>query len=186
MWGISVRLDPRLLYHCFFLGKDENEEKLFNSNTGKTAECFPCVNNLSHCNKTIDSVEKELRKLEKQQHRDKNKDSTSQNKEVKKQIEGIVIDKLEKKLRFTKQTFYESGPRATRLCYKVFKEELAPVMLESFNWTLEKAVAPSWRDALISVIPKEGKNKEYCESFCPISILNVDYKLFTSILTKRL
>uniref|UniRef100_A0A3P9JT67 Reverse transcriptase domain-containing protein n=1 Tax=Oryzias latipes TaxID=8090 RepID=A0A3P9JT67_ORYLA len=71
--------------------------------------------------------------------------------------------------------------------YKKFKMELLPFLTQILNKVLkENKIPPTWKQANISVIPKEGKDPLNCSSFRPISVLNVDYKLFTAIMAKRL
>lgn len=71
--------------------------------------------------------------------------------------------------------------------YKLFREIILPMLKESFNYVLNGGEPPvSWRQAVISVIPKPGKDKTNCSSYRPISVLNIDYRLFASILAKRL
>lgn len=71
--------------------------------------------------------------------------------------------------------------------YKSLREQFIPILHKSFNYTLrEGVIPPSWREATISVIPKEGKAPKECSSCRPISVLNQDYKLYATILSKRL
>ena len=59
--------------------------------------------------------------------------------------------------------------------YKTFRTELQPSLLHIFNKALKEGIVPpTWREATISVIPKEGKDRLDCGSFRPISVLNVD------------
>ena len=68
--------------------------------------------------------------------------------------------------------------------YKAFKEQIVPILLECFNHALKEGDPPrTWREAVISVIHKEGKDKKECSAYRPISVLNIDY---ASILAKRL
>lgn len=81
-----------------------------------------------------------------------------------------------------------AGPNGFPLeWYKVIKDLLIPLIKNTYNHDIKTAITPpSLRDAVISLIPKQGKDKMECGSYRPVSILNSDYKIFTHILAKRL
>lgn len=65
--------------------------------------------------------------------------------------------------------------------YKVFWQKLSPLLLDMFNESLEKGHLPqTLNQASISVLLKD------CTSFHPKSLLNVDFKLLSKLLTLRL
>ena len=71
--------------------------------------------------------------------------------------------------------------------YKKIIDTVSPILTQTYNSVLETGyLPPSWRDAYITVIHKEGKDPTDCSSYRPISLLNCDQKFLTSILSRRL
>uniref|UniRef100_A0A3B4EY79 Reverse transcriptase domain-containing protein n=1 Tax=Pundamilia nyererei TaxID=303518 RepID=A0A3B4EY79_9CICH len=105
----------------------------------------------------------------------------------KKLMAEITVEELHKAISRLKANKAPGADGYPSEWYKAFRTQVTPVLLNCFNHTLRTGVAPqSWREAVISIIPKDGKDTKECSSYRPISILNVDYKLFASILAKRL
>ena len=57
---------------------------------------------------------------------------------------------------------------------------LAPVLIRVYNSVLKK------REIIIFCIPKEGKDRQECDHLRPISVLNMDYRVFASIIARAL
>ena len=71
--------------------------------------------------------------------------------------------------------------------YKFFWPELKSDMTSSFNYAFQKGtLSISQRRGIISLIPKKDKDKTLLENVRPISLLNVDYKILTKAIAKRL
>uniref|UniRef100_A0A2D4PGE5 Reverse transcriptase domain-containing protein n=1 Tax=Micrurus surinamensis TaxID=129470 RepID=A0A2D4PGE5_MICSU len=60
-------------------------------------------------------------------------------------------------------------------------------MLEVFNELLSEAKVPnSWMEAYIMLIPKEDSDLQWIKNYRPISLLNVGYIIFASIIAEKL
>lgn len=72
--------------------------------------------------------------------------------------------------------------------YKSLGEQLIPVLREVMNAILQgKGKIPnSWKEAYITLIPKQDTDHQSVKNFRPISLPNNDYKLFADTLANRL
>lgn len=71
--------------------------------------------------------------------------------------------------------------------FKSFATELAPALLEMYKEALERGILPpTLRQALISLVPKKGKDPGDCKNYRPISLMQLDAKLISKILANRL
>lgn len=71
--------------------------------------------------------------------------------------------------------------------YKEFKDLLVPHLVTLFEEISESGeMPPTMREALIVAILKPGKPAHECSSFRPLSLLNVDTKLYGKVLANRL
>ena len=59
-------------------------------------------------------------------------------------------------------------------------------MVEALNEAYNKGeLSASQKQAMIILIAKEGKDSLYMKNYRPISLLNIDYKILSKVLTKR-
>lgn len=71
--------------------------------------------------------------------------------------------------------------------YKKFSAILIAPLNDLFNEVLKSGtIPPSWQQARLIMLPKPGQNLLETKAFCPISVLNQDYRLFASVLSARL
>jgi len=72
--------------------------------------------------------------------------------------------------------------------YHLFSRELSPILTSLFNQILiqEIPIPSPIKSSIIRTIPKGNKNPNVVDNRRPISLLNLDYKIFTKILNQRL
>ena len=71
--------------------------------------------------------------------------------------------------------------------YITFWSVIGDLVIASYNeaFTKGELSASQWQ-AVITLIHKEGKDVNFIKNYRPISLLNVDYKILSKFLSKRL
>lgn len=63
--------------------------------------------------------------------------------------------------------------------YITFWDLLGPLLLATRSHSLQNGLTPDQRRAVLTLIPKKGRDKRHLSNWRPISVLNVDYKTYS-------
>ena len=75
----------------------------------------------------------------------------------------------------------------TKEFYKTFWNQIKqPFMNSIMEAREEKKLSTSQRQAVIKLIEKKERDKRFIKNWCPISLLNVDFKVIAKVLATRL
>uniref|UniRef100_A0A670IZE6 Reverse transcriptase domain-containing protein n=1 Tax=Podarcis muralis TaxID=64176 RepID=A0A670IZE6_PODMU len=99
----------------------------------------------------------------------------------------IEIDEIKDIIKDLKKGKAPGPDGYTGRYYKEMESILLTPMQEVMNNILrERELPETWKEALITLIPKQDSDLLQTKNYRPISLLNIDYKIFAGILAKRL
>lgn len=105
-----------------------------------------------------------------------------------KQLDSAIAEKEVLQAINSLQNNKSPGPDGFPIEYfKAFSNKLLSPLTAMIKEGLENKKLPnSLEMATITLLPKPGKNKQKCDSYRPLSLLNADYKVLSKLIARRL
>lgn len=99
----------------------------------------------------------------------------------------LTLDELERALKLMKAGKSPGSDGIPSEFFRAFWDLVGPLLLAALSHSLDKGfLSPDQRRAVVTLIPKKGRDKRYLSNWRPISVLNTDYKLLAKAMALRL